>query len=520
TNALHGAHRVLVRTYHEVHVQELQDWSILCVEHKGAGTDFRSQFTLFGVADHPDNLAPSGIAPAYVDPLAERVLVGEERTGEFLVDDYDFVRIRRVGCIEEPALQQRNAHGLKIISAHVLFVCVGLLALTSFNFYAAVRAPSGQRQRMDQARGLHSGKSANPVHDLLQIGELLPGIGIAGRRRPHRHGQKVIGVKPFVDIDEANHAAQEQSCARQQYQRDGDFTHHQRLSQALAARAASALPPALLQAIVQASPQQLQDRRESEDKPGDERDQKRKRKNAAIQVNSNAAGHTMGQQPGERLKTSPRQQNPQSAARERKQGALGEELAGQSRAISAKRSADGNLLFARGGTSQQKVGRVGACDQEHGNYAGEQHQQQRTGGADQQFLQRRDHNIIEPFIVVLVTGQNARQSSAGLDQVESRAQPANARQKIQADGRCGPQRHDDVKRLAHAKAVRKNADHGKHRVIQSKLLPNGREAALKVLAPERLRKHGNRVGALWFLLKKKSSSRNGRDPHGGKKVRR
>src|SRR5579884_3865416 len=53
------------------------------------------------------------------EPLAHRILRAPVAPGKSLIDDRHRGRIRRVERIEESAMNQRNAHGLKIIAGYL-----------------------------------------------------------------------------------------------------------------------------------------------------------------------------------------------------------------------------------------------------------------------------------------------------------------------------------------------------------------------------------------------------------------
>ena len=176
------------------------------------------------------------------------------------------------------------------------------------------------------------------------------------------------------------------------HQGQRDLTdHEQRPGLALREAGAGAVA-AFLQGRVEVGPRGAEGREDSEQDAGKQRDHEGEGEYApidadgrAVFANTGQAGRTHGQQGAHSHEA---EQQAENAASDREQDAFGEQLADDACPAGSECGADGKFAFTSGGADQQKIGNVGASDEQHEADRAKQDKQRFTHVANDAVAQR------------------------------------------------------------------------------------------------------------------------------------
>ncbi len=166
------------------------------------------------VADDADDRQPR-LRAGHLDVLANRVLIGPEAPGHRLVDHRHARRRRSVVGGEATAAKDRDAHRVEVVVHRAPELDLGQLGLRN-------RAPLDLDQRghgraaQREPRGAtdlqHAGQSLNAREEVA-----IERAAVVRVLQPHRDvhlpGQQVLGLKSRIDRDHSDEAADEQSGA-------------------------------------------------------------------------------------------------------------------------------------------------------------------------------------------------------------------------------------------------------------------------------------------------------------------
>ena len=160
-------------------------------------------------------------------------------------------------------------------------------------------------------------------------------------------------------------AADQQSAADGQQGGKGDLRHHQPTAQPLARDAGGGALSALLERGKGRAAPQVEEGREAEEQPGEQRQRQREEQYPQIDDRAGDARHAVAGDRDDRRQAPEGQQEARRAAEAGEQQALAEELADQLPPAGAEGGADRDLALPRLGTGEEEVGHVGAGDQQH-----------------------------------------------------------------------------------------------------------------------------------------------------------
>jgi hypothetical protein len=121
--------------------------------------------------------------------------------------------------------------------------------------------------------------------------------------------------------------------------------------------------------------------------------------------------------------------SPQRATRDRKKYTLGKQLANHASTRCSQCCSNRNFFAALGRARQHKIRDVGTRDQQNTSHGGQEHQQRRTGVANEAFFFRQHSGCKALAVVVwILPGQalgNDVHLRLSLIQTDSRLQPCN-----------------------------------------------------------------------------------------------
>ena len=208
--------------------------------------------------------------------------------GELLVNDGDQFRVRGVRWREKTPGQEWNTNRLQIVTLHRHLrgeVHTGALGRDiAFCDECRITVAARSRQKRGQPCGLHAGEllqTANQfviefIHHCLRC-VLFLRQRVGGR-------QDMVRAEAEINGTHLLKTPKQQTGGRQQYQRDGDFTNHQRRAQPGMPPARRARSPPFLEGLVDARPQGGEGRSQSANDAGQYREHDREQHDLSIEA--------------------------------------------------------------------------------------------------------------------------------------------------------------------------------------------------------------------------------------------
>ena len=193
-------------------------------------------------------------------------------------------------------------------------------------------------------------------------------------------------------------ALEEQRRANQQHERDGDLRDHQAGAKALPV--AAGLRAALAHRRGQVPPRR-EPGRGAEHDAGHQRDPRREGEHAGIDADLLGPRREPAHEGHQQIERQPGEKQPEQAAGQRDQQALGDELSHQAAASGAKRGAHGQFPPAPHRPRQRQVRDIRARNQQHQHRRAGKRQQHRLGAGDELIAEHRGagHQTLRPLVV-------------------------------------------------------------------------------------------------------------------------
>ncbi len=227
---------------------------------------------------------------------ADRAAIAEVVTRIALAHDRDAIqrnRVRtRLGRIEThvavreiASFDQLDAHRPKVARADGVAERVHVLArlwLVPFDRHRAVPLVALEEAHLCKGGGADSGHGADPLDELF-VELLRANRGVAAERRRDVEGHEVVDVQAEVEQTQIAQAADEQPCADEQQNRDGDLCDHERLAKANAARSSSNRADLIFQGRGEIRPRGAERRHEAEDDSRQQRQREVERQHAIVE---------------------------------------------------------------------------------------------------------------------------------------------------------------------------------------------------------------------------------------------
>src|SRR5579864_283556 len=226
---------------------------------------------------------------------------------------------------------------------------------------------SGQGQDVDFAFRNYSGKARDAVFNLAIEASygLVLFIGRTGDRDLQR--EDAIRGESRLDILQTHKAADEQSRADQQDERQGEFRDDQQSTQLMPRDAQSGIAVASATSGLQRSIQVYLDGppggSESEQNSSEQRNAEGEKQDSAADADLIHSRDIAWLDGMHDMNAPGSDDESGGASHQGEQNAFGEQLPHQALPSRAERGADGNFFGARGGPRQQQIGHVGAGDQ-------------------------------------------------------------------------------------------------------------------------------------------------------------
>ncbi|PYQ57718.1 MAG: hypothetical protein DMF53_21905 [Acidobacteria bacterium] len=203
------------------------------------------------------------------------------------------------------------------------------------------------------------------VCQLVDDGRSVPAPGLVGivafGKRDQRGGD-MARLETGIDPGEPGEAADEEPRHHQEQERHRHFGDGQSGRQAAAGAPPARAPPALLQREDRLAAGQVQRRCEAEEETGGHGKPEREGQHGGIHLNVHQAGDVGGVQRQEELHPGPGEAEPEHAAGDGEEEALGHQLPDDPPPPGADRDAQRELVPPRGGAAQQQVRHVRAGD--------------------------------------------------------------------------------------------------------------------------------------------------------------
>ncbi len=206
-----------------------------------------------------------------LDPLADRVLVGEGCIGKRLVDDDHLGPVDAIRAAERPTAEHRDPHHVEEPVAHETELRVELLLGAEFEpaGNADVRVVSAPRQRQHRRRrdtfDARYGGQAGP-HLVEELDAILVRLVACGRQR-HGAYHGPVRLESGVDIEEPGEALDQESGPDQQNERHRHLGDDQRSPDPTGR--ARAAPPTGLEHPIEVRAGRRDRREQPEDQPGE-----------------------------------------------------------------------------------------------------------------------------------------------------------------------------------------------------------------------------------------------------------
>ena len=194
----------------------------------------------------------------------------------------------------------------------------------------------------------------------------------AHRRESERH--HIVHAQPQVHARHVHETLQEQPGRHQQRHGQCDLHRDERGAEPRGCLAARELSGAGADHADQVRPCAVQRGKEPEHQAGHDRERRREQHHAALELEPECTDFVGRHERADELERQVRDAEARHAADQRQQYRLGKQQCEQLPARRAQREAHTHLRGATGASSEQQVGDVRACDQQH--HAGDPHQQQ------------------------------------------------------------------------------------------------------------------------------------------------
>ena len=190
------------------------------------------------VADDADDLVVTFVVPGDSNLATDGILAGEILLGHRLVDDDAILTVGRVVLVEQPSLQQRNAHRLEEVPGHDAHVRHWFLATwrrrLANDLEARGRTEAAQGNEAVRSGCLDSGQGLDAIEQSTEELHALSGLSVPRSRQRHTHRNRLCRVEPGIDVHQLNEAANEQASAGEQYERQSHFDNDERAARAAA----------------------------------------------------------------------------------------------------------------------------------------------------------------------------------------------------------------------------------------------------------------------------------------------
>ena len=317
--------------------------------------------------------------------------------------------------------------------------------------------------------------------------------GRLGGRERQLEAQRVARDEAGVDAPEARDGAEHEAGADEEDERGRHLDDDEDALGAAARPHATAAP----QRVVEVGAAREEHRHEAEEEPGGERDRHRHGEDAPVDADGGGARKIERQEREDGARAPGGDEEPEPAAEEREEKALGEELPEEPLAPGAEGDADRELAGPAARAREEEVGHVGAGDEEDERDRAEEDEEERPHVSDHRVGERHQARAGALVGVGIGEGETARDAvEVGLRLRDRHAgsQPPDA-----VDAEAGaavlqervlplPDRHVDVAALEvphdEVEARRQDADDGEVLAVEEEAAADDVGIAAELALPE------------------------------------
>ena len=202
------------------------------------------------VPDDADHRGLEHRPPLHADALAEGALARPELARRGLIDHHHRRAIRSVLDADVAALEDRHPEGAEHARGDEADVAARLVSRRGRGLaddLEARRRPDGEGQPAHAAGGGHAGDGGQRVHRLLEEARLTRGLGVARVGQRDVEAQHRARIESGIGPGQPHEAAEQQSPAGHEHQRDRHLSGDEQAAQAAAARPHSSRRGAFLE---------------------------------------------------------------------------------------------------------------------------------------------------------------------------------------------------------------------------------------------------------------------------------
>ena len=305
------------------------------------------------------------------------------------------------------------------------------------------------------------------VREALERVARACGITVGRLRQRDSRAEHAVRIEAGVHLLQRERAANQQSGADEQQQRQRDFGGDQACAQPIAKAAARRSAAAFAQSRLDRAAREAKRGREAAQNAACDRDRERESERDGIDARLLEPRHARRARRDDPGDEPLRQHEAGGRRRQRQHRAFGQQLAHDAAPAGAERGADGDFASTGGAAREQQVRDVAARDQQHESDGAQQDEQTRSIAADE-LLAKRLHRVAELAgvaweVVAQPHGDGLELLQRLLDRGAAR-EPAVHRQVVLVVHRLAfsRERDRDPQLLAVARQIERGRHHARH----------------------------------------------------------
>ena len=349
------------------------------------------------VLDDADDLVRrTRITDEHVDAFAERVFAGKEAPRRGLAHDVTRgesswsagVTSRPATCGMPMVLKKPGVIGLTSVLGP--FAGAGHWSIAAPVAGPHAAAPR-HREKGDAGRLLDARERTDARERVREEAGSLRWRRVTNRRRLHARREHAVGVESRIDVLQAHEAANQETRADEQNQRQRHFRDDEPAENAPRPRPA-AVAAAFAKRLIDRA--RRHDRRhEAEDQARGEGDGHRHGEHRQVERDLIESRHryAIGNERDQPAVKRKRQRQPGDAARGAEQQALAEQLREETPASRTERGADAELALAHRASRQEQIRHVHARNQQHQKNGTSQDEERRSNRLDHLLVHGHEH---------------------------------------------------------------------------------------------------------------------------------
>ena len=237
---------------------------------------------------------------------------------------------------------------------------------------------------------LHTGQRREPLDELIVERRHPGGLAVLGARKLQTQGQNAGRRKSRVSVVQRDEAADQQTRADEQHQRDRKLAHGERRAQPPSPDTLGPASAAFFQMHAGIAARRVQRREDADENAADQRCGGGVREHLRVDGDVGQARQRSRRKRSQQVHAPGGEHQSRGAAKQRDDQALGEQLAQQPRTAGAERGANRQLAVARRRARQQQVRDIRARDEQDERDGAEQDEERPAHFANQFHVQRHE----------------------------------------------------------------------------------------------------------------------------------